>query len=122
VEINADELKVSQVLNNLLSNAVKFSPRGSRIDVDVVVDSLSLTISITDQGPGIDTAELERLFHPFERGSNKPTEGEQSTGLGLAIVKKIIQGHGGTLKVSSTPGQGSVFSVTLPRSADASQH
>ena len=122
IELRADRSKVSQVLNNLLSNAIKFSPRGSRIEVNLVDRSDTVTISIADQGPGIDTAELSRLFRPFERGSSKPTEGEQSTGLGLAIVKKIIEGHGGTLDVSSTPGEGSVFSVTLPRSAAAIEH
>ncbi|HET6511683.1 MAG TPA: HAMP domain-containing sensor histidine kinase [Candidatus Kapabacteria bacterium] len=116
VEITADKLKLSQVLNNILSNAVKFSPRGNSVDVTLVEQVTTIRISIADQGPGIDTAELSRLFQPFERGSSKPTEGEQSTGLGLAIVKKIIEGHGGELEVSSTSGNGSVFSVTLPRS------
>ncbi|RCK80309.1 MAG: signal transduction histidine kinase [Candidatus Ozemobacter sibiricus] len=110
----ADPRRLSQVLDNLLSNAVKFSPRGTTVTLGAQPEHDFLHIWVTDQGRGIPTADLPKLFTEFGRTSVKPTEGEKSTGLGLAIVKKIVERHGGKVAVTSQEGKGSTFSVRLP--------
>ena len=119
--VAADRQKIRQVFNNLLSNAIKYSPKGSVVKVEVRKQADCVTVSVRDQGQGIPTDELERIFLPFQRGSTRPSDGESSTGLGLAIVKRIIEGHGGKLDVDSTPGSGSVFSFSLPITPQARQ-
>lgn len=109
-----DVPKIEQTLNNLIGNAIKFSPRGSRIVVTLEVAGAEAIISIKDEGQGIHSGELERLFKPFTTGRAKTTGGERSTGLGLAIVKRIIEGHGGRISVASEAGKGATFTVALP--------
>jgi signal transduction histidine kinase len=109
-----DPHKIEQVLNNLLSNAVKFSHPRTTIVVRVTPrDNLVMT-EVIDQGQGIPREELPHIFKTFHRSSVQATGGEKSTGLGLAIAKKIIEGHGGTLNVTSQVGQGSTFFFALP--------
>jgi signal transduction histidine kinase len=79
----------------------------ARRESDVVVD-------VRDEGQGIPATELDRLFIPFESLSVKSTGGEPSTGLGLAIAKRIVEGHGGEMRVRSEVGVGSTFSFSLP--------
>jgi CheY-like chemotaxis protein len=112
-----DARKIDQVLNNLLGNAIKFSPINSTIRVSVSADAAAVTIAVRDEGPGIAAEEIERLFRPFQTGKARGTAGERSTGLGLAIANSIVGGHGGTVQVTSSPGEGSTFSFTLPRIA-----
>ena len=73
-----------------------------------------ITTEVIDQGIGIKSEEIDRIFRPFERSSSRPTSNETSHGLGLAIVKKIVEGHGGTVGVRSVLGKGSTFFFTLP--------
>jgi len=114
-----DRQKIDQVLNNLLSNAVKFSHPGSKIEVNLSKDEKEFIIAVKDQGQGIPTGELDKLFMPFKKTSVKSTGGEKSTGLGLSIVKKIVVGHKGKIWVESQPGQGSTFYFSLPLQTDA---
>jgi signal transduction histidine kinase len=115
--ISLDSGKIEQVLNNLIGNAVKFSHRGSSVRVHLTRSSGSVTVAIRDQGQGIPTADLPKLFKPFGKTSVRSTAGEQSTGLGLAIVRNIVEGHGGRIWVESVVGEGSTFSFTLPVAA-----
>jgi PAS domain S-box-containing protein len=110
--IDADDDLLRNIFVNLLSNAIKFSPGKSRVWVHVHDLGESLRIEIQDEGIGINEEDLKRIFEPFERGKN--TKGIQGTGLGLSIVKKAVDLIGGTIDVSSKPGKGSVFSVTIP--------
>ncbi|MDX9752656.1 MAG: ATP-binding protein [bacterium] len=110
-----DPDRIEQVLNNLITNAIKFSLPGTAIQIHAEGDSNHISISVTDQGPGIPCDELSHLFTPFPQISVKPTQGEKSTGLGLAIAKKIIDTHNGTITVKSQVGQGTTFTITLPR-------
>lgn len=112
-----DHRKIDQVLNNLLGNAIKYSHSETTIKVSLEVDAEHVTIAIRDQGQGIPAEELEKIFAPFKTGSVRGTAGEHSTGLGLAIVHSIVTGHGGTIWVTSTVGEGSTFSFTLSRCA-----
>lgn len=112
-----DARKIDQVLNNLVGNAIKFSPRGGRVELSLSAGPDEVAIAVADQGPGIAPGEIERIFAPFATGSARGTAGETSTGLGLAIAQSIVAGHGGQIRVTSTPGAGATFTFTLPRCA-----
>jgi signal transduction histidine kinase len=106
-----DEQLLRHILNNLLSNAIKYSPAGSPVSVRVSDRDEEVTIEVADQGIGIPEKDEARLFEGFHRGSNV---GERpGTGLGLAIAKTAAELHGGVIRVQSTPGAGSCFSVSL---------
>jgi signal transduction histidine kinase len=109
-----DPGKTEQVLNNLIGNAVKFSYGGSCVRVRVSATPEEITFVVEDEGQGIPTAELPKLFKPFGKSSVRSTAGEKSTGLGLAIVRNIVEGHGGRIWVESEVGKGSRFFFTLP--------
>jgi len=113
-KLSLDEGKIEQVLNNLISNAVKFSQPGTAVEVRAVAEDDGVLISVRDQGPGISEAEHVKLFQPFGLTSVRATAGERSTGLGLAISRKIVEGHGGHIRVESQIGIGSLFLFTLP--------
>lgn len=114
VLVAIDSGKIEQVLNNLIGNAVKFSHPGTTVRVRLALGSDAVTIEVQDQGQGIPTEDLPKLFTAFGKTKVRPTAGEQSTGLGLAICRKIVEGHGGRIQVRSTVGQGSTFFFTLP--------
>ena len=109
-----DPGKIEQVLNNLLSNAIKFSHVNTEVSVDLSRDARHVVIMIADQGQGIPAEELPKLFKPFSRTRVQSTAGESSTGLGLSIVRRIVEGHGGTVGVTSQVGKGTSFSIRLP--------
>jgi len=109
-----DPYRISQVIENLLSNAFKFSQPGTAVELAVRGGTEFLEMLVTDHGPGIPEAEMDRVFCPYCTTSVKPTGGETSTGLGLAICRRIVEAHGGTISVRSRVGEGSVFSVLLP--------
>ena len=113
-EIIIDSAKVEQVFNNLISNAIKYSYPSTKVEINIEKTDHDVIISVIDQGQGIPTEELGKLFEPFEKTSVRATGGEKSTGLGLAIVKKIIEGHQGKIWTESEVGKGSKFHFTLP--------
>ncbi|MFC1852026.1 ATP-binding protein [candidate division CSSED10-310 bacterium] len=113
-----DRYRLEQVINNLISNAVKFSEPGSRVKVIVEKNHQHIKTYIQDTGPGIPNDEIAYVFDAFRTTSVNSTAAEKQTGLGLAIAKKIVEGHQGTLEVSSEVGQGTTFSFTLPLSED----
>ncbi|NQV27145.1 MAG: response regulator [Rhodopirellula sp.] len=117
--LSIDAGKIEQVLNNLISNAIKFSHRGTRVRIRLTSTNEAVTVSVQDQGQGIPADEFPRLFKPFSQLSVRTTAGEQSTGLGLSIVRRIVEGHGGEIRVDSEVGKGSTFSFTLPVLLDA---
>lgn len=112
LEMEADRQAVQGALINLIENAVQASPEGATVTLDVRSGGAFVGFHVRDDGPGIDPAEQARLFEPFYT-----TRGEGS-GLGLAIVKQTADAHGGWVEVQSQPGQGSVFSLYLPRRQD----
>lgn len=114
LSVNADMGKIEQVMNNLLSNAIKFSEAGTNIEVELMEKGKYARVSVKDQGPGIPEKELPLLFKTFSKTSVRPTADEKSTGLGLAIVKKIVDVHGGSIRVESKAGAGSEFIFLLP--------
>lgn len=114
LELAFDKDKLEQVLSNLLSNAIKYSFPGKNMQVTIVVSNDKLITKVIDNGQGIPDDEIPNLFNPYLGTSVKSTAGEKSTGLGLAIVKKIIDAHKGQITVTSTPGEGSAFTISLP--------
>ena len=99
---------------NLLDNAIKFSSKGSRVDIGVATRNGQVEILVADHGSGIEREHLGRLFERFYRVDKARSRKLGGTGLGLAIVKHVAVLHGGAVSVTSNPGEGSVFSVTLP--------
>jgi len=112
--VQADRLRLQQVLDNLLSNAIKFSRQDGRIEVGASRDGQMWRIDVADDGIGIPADELGRLFGRFVRASNARTAGLPGTGLGLSVVKAITELHGGSVEVRSTMGHGTTLSVYLP--------
>ncbi|OYV02197.1 MAG: hypothetical protein CFE45_01435 [Burkholderiales bacterium PBB5] len=108
-----DDKLMRHIFGNLLSNALKYSPAGGTVDFDVRADAHAFHFAVRDQGIGIPEADVPRLFETFHRATN--VGNIVGTGLGLAIVKRSVDLHGGTIGVRSTLGQGTVFTVTLPR-------
>ncbi len=109
-----DPDRMRQVIDNLLTNAIKFSPAGTTVDLACRQTKQTLEISVADQGPGIPSEDIDKLFGTFQKLSVQPTAGEKSTGLGLSIVKQIVNAHGGEITVDSKVGKGSVFTVRIP--------
>jgi signal transduction histidine kinase len=112
--VRADSQRLKQVLINLLSNAVKYNHEGGEVEVSVESEgSDRVRIAVKDTGKGIDPDSIEKLFIPFERLDAGAEI--QGTGLGLALSQRLVEAMGGTLTVSSAPGQGSIFTVELAR-------
>lgn len=112
--LRGDATRIEQVLNNLIGNAVKYSPHGSRVRVTVIGEEDWLSITVSDEGPGVSPALQSQIFRPFSRGPSEHEEVE-GIGLGLYVSKRIIEAHGGAIQVSSTDGGGATFQATLPR-------
>ena len=115
--VAADPTRLGQVLTNLISNGIKYSPDGGRIAVAVGVEGEKVAISVADRGIGIDPGDLQRIFEPFQR-VGRARDQIPGTGLGLSVVRRIVQAHGGEIRVVSEPGLGSTFEVRLDRLAD----
>lgn len=114
LEIDGDTGRLRQVVDNLLSNAVKYTPRGGRATVSLTVDGDACTLRVEDSGIGISPDDQRQLFDRFFRARSVREDAVQGVGLGLSIVKSIVEAHGGFIGVSSRPGRGSTFTVTLP--------
>jgi signal transduction histidine kinase len=111
VDVEADRIR--QILVNLLTNAHEYSPEGASIEVMARVLGAEVEIAVTDDGPGIPENQIQHIFERFVRGDAGLTQRVGGTGLGLAISKSLVELHGGTLAVESTPGVGSTFSFRL---------
>ena len=112
-KVLADRGRLEQVLINLLDNAIKYTPERGSITISSTLEGEMAKLSVADTGPGIPAKDIPRIFERFYRVDSSRRRDQGGTGLGLSIVKHIVQLHGGTVTVSSTPGKGSVFSFTL---------
>ncbi len=107
-----DRLRISQVVTNLLSNAVKYGS-AKPVEVEFGLEGANAVLLVRDQGIGIDPADQPQIFERFERAVSSRNYG--GLGLGLYIVKRIVEAHGGTIRVDSRPGAGASFRVELPQ-------
>ncbi|TFC42803.1 two-component sensor histidine kinase [Cryobacterium sp. TMT1-21] len=112
--VNGDERLLVMAVHNLVANAVNYSPEGARVGVGVRRNDGVVEITVTDQGVGIQEADLERIFERFFRVDQARSRHTGGTGLGLSIVKHVVQIHGGDIRVWSQPGSGSTFTIRLP--------
>lgn len=115
VRIRHDPQRIAQVVANLVSNGLKFTPRGGSVRVELDAQRDGAIIRVTDTGVGIDAAELPRIFERFYRGSRANEARGSGSGLGLAIARSIVEMHEGRIAVASQLGEGSAFTVFLPK-------
>ena len=110
----ADENRLRQILTNMIDNAIKYSLPKSEVTIDFKVQGDELITSVTDQGVGITSGQIDRIFQKFGRVYNPMSLQAGGSGLGLYIVKNLVEAHGGKIWVTSREGRGSKFSFTLP--------
>jgi signal transduction histidine kinase len=110
---HGDERRLTQVLLNLVGNAIKFTDSGEVV-IEATSDNRQFSVAVRDTGPGISQTDQARLFQEFQQADNSITKQKAGTGLGLVISKRIIEMHGGNIRLDSVVGQGSSFSFTLP--------
>ena len=111
----ADAAKMERVVSSLVSNAVKFSADDTVVHVHFDADADTLRVAVTDQGMGILPDDLDRIFQRFLQLDGSETREANGLGIGLSIVKQFVSLHGGTVHVASSPGEGSTFTVLIPR-------
>lgn len=118
-DVVLDASRLKQVLYNYVSNALKFTPEGGQVMVRARPEpgGAMFRLEVEDTGPGIDPADIGRLFVEFQQLDAGAAKKHGGTGLGLALTKRLVQAQGGTIGVHSTPGQGSTFFAILPRQA-----
>jgi len=114
IRLRADRRALKQIAINLLSNAVKFTPEGGRVTVRGRAINGAVTIAIEDTGIGIPKEALKNLGRPFEQVESQLTKSHKGSGLGLAIAKSLVDLHGGTIRIRSTQGVGTIVLVRLP--------
>lgn len=114
--VEGDRELMEYAVYNLLTNAVKYSPPETHIDVRAEFEGGKLSIAVADQGIGMNEQELKNIFTKFYRTRKAEESGEVGTGIGLSIVQQIVTHHGGRMQVTSSPGQGSCFTMIVPAS------
>ena len=117
-EVLGDEARLRQVLGNLMANAVQHTPDTSLITVRVGTAGDDAVLEVADRGPGMTPEDAQRVFERFYRTDSSRARASGGTGLGLSIVDSLVYAHGGRVTVTTAPGQGCCFRVSLPRIAD----
>jgi two-component system sensor histidine kinase BaeS len=111
----ADPVRLRQAIGNLLTNAVRHTPRGGRVTLRAYQRDDDAVIEVSDTGTGIDADHLPHVFDRFWRVDKSRNRQTGGSGLGLAIVRHLVEAHGGSVAVASTPGDGTTFTIRLPR-------
>jgi signal transduction histidine kinase/ligand-binding sensor domain-containing protein len=109
-----DRDMINSVIRNLVTNAVKFTERDKKVEIQLNPKDKEVEVSIMDEGIGISSEQLEKLFRIDEKFKSTGTAGEKGTGLGLIICREFVEKNGGEIHVRSSPGKGSIFSFTIP--------
>jgi len=109
-----DRDMINSVIRNLVTNAVKFTHKDRKVEIQLKAGEKNIEVRIVDEGIGIATEQVEKLFRIDEKFKSTGTAGEKGTGLGLIICKEFVEKNGGAITVKSAPGEGSVFSFTVP--------
>ncbi len=113
--VTGDIRRLRQAVDHVLRNAVHYTPKGGRIFYHAAGDAEQATVIVSDNGPGIEPEERERIFAPFHRTTVKGDRREGSIGLGLPLTRHYIEAHGGNVWLESEPGHGTTVSIRLPR-------
>ena len=113
----ADREKMQQIIVNLLANAAKFTPPGGSVELEWRVEEQNLIVRVRDTGSGVPEEKIEEIFEPFVQVRSPGSMPTGGTGLGLAISRDLARAMGGDITVTSEVGQGSTFTLTLPRPA-----
>ena len=121
-EVLGDEPRLRQVLSNLMANALQHTPETAAVTVRVGTDADDAVLEVCDEGPGMGPEDAQRVFERFYRTDSSRARASGGTGLGLSIVDSLVYAHGGHVSVTTAPGQGCRFRVSLPRIADADPH
>ena len=111
--IHGDAEKLHRAFSNILDNAVKYNVEGGRIELTGDQSATEQTVTVTNTGPGVPEAEIPKVFDQFYRGEKSRSLRYGGSGLGLAIVKRIVELHGGAIRVESAVNRGTTFIVTL---------
>jgi two-component system phosphate regulon sensor histidine kinase PhoR len=114
VNADIDVVYFTTMINNLLSNAVKYSDKAPVINIEGFTENKNICIKVADNGIGISKTDQKHVFDKFYRASSGNIHKYKGLGLGLYYVRKIAEAHGGNVTVSSKPGKGSIFTVTIP--------
>lgn len=122
-EVLGDEPRIRQVLSNLIANALQHTPESADVTVRVGTDGGDAVLEVADKGPGMSQQDASRVFERFYRTDSSRARASGGTGLGLSIVESLVRAHGGVVRVTTAPGEGCCFRVTLPRISDVhAQH
>lgn len=112
--LTADREHVHLIIDNLLTNAVKFSPQSGAIRIQAEANGDCVTISVCDEGPGIPADERSRIFEAFYQGSSTGDTPVRGSGIGLSVVSECVNAHEGHINITTAPGGGTCFQITLP--------
>lgn len=115
VYLHSDPNEMQIIFNNLISNAVKYNKDGGRVDCNIKSDKENVYIYVADTGIGISEENMNTIFNDFVRVKSPETRNISGSGLGLSIVRKLVDVYKGSIEVKSKPGEGSIFSITLPK-------
>lgn len=117
--IQADPVRLEQIIWNLLNNSIKFTPKGGRITVRLEEDTYQIVLKVADNGQGIDPSFLPHIFEIFRQADPSTNRIQSGMGIGLAVVQQLVELHGGSVSAHSDgAGQGATFTIRLPRSGD----
>jgi signal transduction histidine kinase len=118
-EYAGDADRLAQALDNLITNALKFTSSGGHVHIGLSATPTEVFIEVTDDGPGIEPEDRERLFERFARAASATEARIPGVGLGLAITHAIVIGHHGMIDIDSVVGKGAMFRIRLPRQPKA---
>jgi two-component system OmpR family sensor kinase len=121
-EVLGDEPRIRQVLSNLVANALQHTPASADVTVRVGTDGDDAVLEVADKGPGMSQQDALRVFERFYRADSSRARASGGIGLGLSIVDSLVHAHGGVVTVTTAPGEGCCFRVTLPRVSDVPAH
>ncbi|TDQ39147.1 two-component system histidine kinase PnpS [Aureibacillus halotolerans] len=114
LSVKGDSLRIRQILYNLMNNAIAYTPEGGNVHIAIQSKESGVELVVSDSGIGIETSEIPRIFERFYRVDKDRSRHSGGTGLGLAIVKHLVEAHSGQIRVDSSIGNGTTFTVRLP--------